>query len=272
MSRRAPRRVLVVDDDSDVRTSLAELLSEEGAEVSVATSAEEALSLLSSVRPDLVLSDVRMAGLSGLDLLRLVRERAPSTDVVLMTAYEDMPTVVAAMRHGASEFLTKPLDLHELRAVLGRVFTDQEARLAGTAAAAEDEPVRADHLIGRDPRMIKIYKLVGQVAATRTTVLVRGESGTGKELIARAIHYNSAAAAQPFVPVNCTALPTALLESELFGHLRGSFTGAVANRRGRFALAGTGTIFLDEIGDTSPEFQTKLLRVLEDQEFYPVGA
>ena len=130
---------------------------------------------------------------------------------------------------------------------------------------------RLDQLIGRDRRMIEIYKLVGQLAANRANVLIRGETGTGKELIARAIHYNSPDADEPFVPVNCTAIPESLLESELFGHVRGAFTGAVSDRKGRFALAGRGTIFLDEIGDTSPEFQTKLLRVLEDHEFFPVG-
>ena len=267
----ASRTVLVVDDDADIRASLADFLSEEGAQVTVAATAEEALSVVAGLRPQLVISDVRMPGLSGLDLLRVIRERAPATDVVLMTAFDDMPTIVSAMREGASDFLTKPIDLADLRAVLSRVFSDQEFR-ESDVDAVPDVSAGTDHLVGRDPRMIALYKLIGQVAANRTTVLVRGESGTGKELIARAIHVNSPKADQPFVPVNCTALPTGLLESELFGHLRGAFTGAVANRRGRFALAGTGTIFLDEIGDTTPEFQAKLLRVLEDREFFPIGA
>ena len=267
----AARTVLVVDDDNDIRASLADFLADEGAQVSVAATAEEALSLMSGVRPELVISDVRMPGLSGLDLLRLIRERAPATDVVLMTAFDDMPTIVTAMRQGASDFLTKPIDLADLRAVLSRVFSDQDLR----ATDHDDVPALSagtDHLVGRDPLMIRIYKLVGQVAANRTIVLVRGESGTGKELVARAVHFNSPDAAQPFVPVNCTALPSGLLESELFGHLRGAFTGAVGNRRGRFALAGSGSIFLDEIGDTTLEFQAKLLRVLEDREFFPIGA
>jgi len=265
------RSVLVVDDDPDVRASIAEFLDDEGAEVVVAASAEDALSIIATTRPELVISDVRMPGLSGLELLRLIRERAPEVDVVLMTAFDDMPTIVSAMRAGASDFLTKPLDLADLRAVLSRVFSDQDLRDVGNEVP-DDLSTGGDYLIGRDPRMIAIYKLIGQVAANRTTVLVRGESGTGKELIARAIHFNSPNASQPFVPVNCTALPSGLLESELFGHLRGSFTGAVANRRGRFALAGTGTIFLDEMGDTTLEFQAKLLRVLEDRQFFPVGA
>ena len=269
--KQTSRSVLVVDDDEDVRASIAEFLEEEGALVSVAGSAEEALSVMSKAHPELVISDVRMPGLSGLDLLRVIRERTPSTDVVLMTAFDDMPTIVSAMRAGASDFLTKPIELADLRAVISRVFSDQDLRETD-AEATEDVSASGDHLVGRDPRMIAIYKLVGKVAANRTTVLVRGESGTGKELIARAIHFNSPDAQQPFVPVNCTALPSGLLESELFGHLRGSFTGAIGNRRGRFALAGTGTILLDEIGDTTLEFQAKLLRVLEDREFFPVGA
>jgi DNA-binding NtrC family response regulator len=206
-------------------------------------------------------------------LLQLLRERVPSVDVVLMSAFDDMPTVVAAMREGALDFLPKPLDLHDLRRVLARVFDDRRLRERVRAAAERDAAeYQLDELIGRDPKMIATYKLVGQAAATRTNVLIRGESGTGKELIARAIHFNSADAAEPFVALNCTALPATLLESELFGHVRGAFTGAHAARRGRFELAGRGTIFLDEIGDTTPEFQTKLLRVLQEREYYPVGA
>jgi DNA-binding NtrC family response regulator len=263
------RRVLLVDDDEDVRTSLAEALGEDDYAVETAVSAEEALSLLGRRAPDVVLSDVRMPGVDGLELLRLVRERAPQADVILMTAYDDMPTVVRAMREGAVEFLVKPLDLHELRHLLKRVIADRRTRQARPAVPS---PALPGQLVGRDARMIEVYKAIGLAAATRATVLVRGESGTGKELVARAIHTSSASTAEPFVAVNCAALPGALLESELFGHVRGAFTGAVASRRGAFALAGHGTIFLDEIGDTTLEFQSKLLRVLQDREFRPVGA
>ncbi len=267
------RRILVVDDDPTIRSSFTEVLVNEETEVRTAASAEEALATIDAQHPDLVLSDVRMPGLDGLELLRLLKERAPRTDVVIMTAYHDMPTAVAAMREGAFDFLPKPLDLDDLQRVLDRVFEDRRAR-ERHLRAAEDAAgqYQMDQLVGSDPRMIEIYKLVGQLAANRASVLIRGETGTGKELIARAIHFNSPDAAEPFVPVNCTALPTTLLESELFGHIRGAFTGAVADRRGRFALAGHGTIFLDEIGDTSLEFQAKLLRVLEDHTFYPLGS
>jgi DNA-binding NtrC family response regulator len=265
------RSVLIVDDDDTVRASLAEALAGDGVTVvHTAASADVALGLLSTAAPDVILSDVRMPGLDGVAFLRLLRERAPSIDVILMTAYDDMPTVVSAMREGAAEFLVKPLDLPQLRRVIDRVFDDRRAR----AAAPRHDPVSLTlgDLTGHDPQMIAVFKLIGQAAATRATVLIRGESGTGKELVARAIHANSSAAAEPFVPVNCAALPTALLESELFGHTRGAFTGAVNARKGRFALAGRGTIFLDEIGDTSPEFQTRVLRVIQDREYEPLGA
>ncbi len=265
------RRVLIVDDDPAIRTTLAETLSDDGITVTVAESGARALALFEQAAPDVVLTDMRMPDLDGLALLSMLRERAPSVDVILMTAFDDMPTVVAAMRGGAVEFLVKPLNLRQLRRVVDRVFDDRRSR----RNAEHADPIADDHLgdlVGRDPHMIDVYKLVGQAASTRATVLIRGESGTGKELVARAIHANSLVAAEPFVPVNCAALPNTLLESELFGHVRGAFTGAHESRRGRFALAGKGTIFLDEIGDTSIDFQSKLLRVIQDREFQPVGA
>jgi DNA-binding NtrC family response regulator len=267
--------VLVVDDDAVVREALVEALAEAGYDVRAADDGARAVALLAERTPDVVLSDVRMPGMDGLALLALLRERAPDVPVLLMTAFDDMPTVVAAMREGATDFLVKPLDLHELRARVARVIDDRRARARAARGRRGDEetpPPNLADLVGRDPRMIEIYKLLGQVAATRANVLIRGESGTGKELIARAIHDHSREAREPFVPINCTAVPATLLESELFGHVRGAFTGAQGDRRGKFALAGRGAIFLDEIGDTSADFQTKLLRVLQERQFYPVGA
>jgi DNA-binding NtrC family response regulator len=264
------KKVLLFDDDAVVRAALSDALSASGFVVDAADCAAAALAMVGKSKPGVVVSDVRMPDLSGLDLLRELRTRAPDVDVILMTAFDDMPTVVDAMKQGAAEFLVKPLDLDDLQRTLERVFADRVLRQRKKAI----RPLAGDpgNLVGRTPKMIEIYKLVGQAAATRATVLIRGESGTGKELVAHAIHAHSAAAAEPFVPVNCAALPSTLLESELFGHVRGSFTGAVGNRRGRFALAGGGTIFLDEIGDTALEFQTKLLRVLQNGEFQPVGS
>jgi DNA-binding NtrC family response regulator len=265
------RRVLVVDDDASVRESIAEILTDDGLSVAVADGGASALAALARAMPDVVLTDVRMPDIDGLALLTTLRERAPGVDVVMMSAYDDMPTVVSAMRGGAVDFVVKPLNLRQLRGVIARVFDDRQSRRDAPSAESV-AGAKLGELVGRDSRMIDVYKLVGQAAATRATVLVRGESGTGKELVARAIHNNSRAAAEPFVPVNCAALPTTLLESELFGHVRGAFTGAHETRRGRFALAGRGTIFLDEIGDTSADFQSKLLRVIQDREFQPVGA
>ncbi|MHB1193403.1 MAG: sigma-54-dependent transcriptional regulator [Longimicrobiales bacterium] len=266
-------RLLLVEDDPAVRRSISETLADEGFEVAEAKSAPAALELLAGFDPEVVLSDVRMPEMDGIELLQLLRQRAPGVDVVLMTAYDDMATVARAMREGAFDFLVKPLKLEELRKVLRRLLEDRRSReQARRAVETEAQAYRLDTMVGRDSRMIEVYKKVGQLAASKVTVLIRGETGTGKGRVARAIHYNSSSAGEPFIAVNCTALPESLLESELFGHLRGSFTGAVANRRGRFALAGNGTIFLDEVGDTSTEFQAKLLRVLEDHEFYPVGA
>jgi DNA-binding NtrC family response regulator len=275
------RSILLVDDDARVLESLQRVLSRTGASVTTAESAEGALAKLSALRPDLIISDVRMPGMSGLDLLALVRERAPEVDFVLMTAYEDLATVAGAMQGGAADFLVKPLDLHQLRAVVDRVFRDRADR---EKAAANTEPGDEAHdgaaapvtprptLVGKHPAMIEVFKRIGQVAGSATPVVIRGESGTGKELIARAIHDLSPRAAEPFVAVNCASLPETLLESELFGHVRGAFTGADRERKGRFETAGRGTILLDEIGDTSPEFQAKLLRVLQEGEYYPVGS
>jgi len=266
------RSILVVDDDERIRASLPGALRNEVEDVRIAADAGRALALLAERPADIVLTDVRMPGMDGLELLSLLRQRLPDVSVILMTAYDDLPTVAVAMREGAVDFLVKPLELNSLRAVVRRVFEDRDAAQGAKATGREHDQADVDILVGRDPAMVGVFKLVGQVAAGRTNVVIRGESGTGKELVARAIHETSPYASEPFVAVNCTALPGTLLESELFGHVKGAFTGAATDHRGRFALAGCGTIFLDEIGDTSLDFQAKLLRVLQEHEFYPVGA
>jgi len=264
---------LIVDDDQRIRRSLVDALDGPSASVTTAESAEAALAVIAETKPDVALVDVRLPGMDGLELLRLLRERSPDIAVVVMSAYEDLPTVATAMRDGAVDFLVKPLDLHVLREVIGRIPARQSAgrRSAGTEPASEETPPGIQ-IIGHTPGMIEVFKRVGQAAGNRATVLVRGESGTGKELVARSIHANSADSVEPFVAVNCAALPDGLLESELFGHVKGAFTGASRDRDGRFVAAGRGTIFLDEIGDTTAQFQSRLLRVLQEQEIYAVGS
>ncbi|MGD8699314.1 MAG: sigma-54 dependent transcriptional regulator [Gemmatimonadales bacterium] len=266
------RGILVVDDDASIRETFEHHLTRSGHDVATAASAEEALGRLAEFDPALVITDLRMPGMDGLELLRRVREAAPDIDVLVITAHEDMRSAMEAMKAGAYDYLVKPLDLDQIDLLIERCLQGRRVKRRARQLSEEAaEPYALNHLVGRDPRMIEIYKLIGTLASNRAPVLIRGETGTGKEVIARAIHFNSASAQEPLVAVNCTALTETLLESELFGHVRGAFTGAVAEHRGRFELAGAGTIFLDEIGDVSPSFQAKLLRVLEDREFYLVG-
>jgi two-component system response regulator AtoC len=266
-------RILVVDDDTAIRRTFKQHLTEQGYSVATAESAEEALTLLSDVDPALIIADIRMPGMDGIELLRHVRSGTDGVDVLVMTAHEDMETAVTAMKAGAYDYLVKPLDLDEIDRIVGRCLAEKSLRRrVGQFSSAEVREHELGQIVGRDPAMIEIYKLIGILSENRATVLIRGETGTGKERIAKAIHFNSQQADEPFVAVNCTALTESLLESELFGHVRGAFTGAIQGRKGYFELAGAGTVFLDEIGDMSRELQSKLLRVLEEREFYPVGS
>jgi DNA-binding NtrC family response regulator len=272
-------RILLVDDDDDLRSVFREKLEYSGHEVEEADSAEVALAKIGAFDPALVVTDVRMDGLTGLELLTRIRESMEYVDVIVMTGHDTMTSAVEAMKSGAFDYLVKPVGLKELEAVIDRCLSDQEVNRAAVEQRAADgeEPDAAEPdtgartVVGRNPRMIEIYKMIGVLSRNRATVLVRGDTGTGKELVARAVHDHSIHSDEPFIAVNCTALTDTLLESELFGHVRGAFTGAVSGKKGYFELAGKGTIFLDEIGDTSPDFQSKLLRVLQERQFYPVG-
>ncbi len=272
-------RILLVDDDDDLRSVFRAKLEYSGHEVDEADSAEVALAKVSAFDPALVVTDVRMDGMTGLELLTRIRESMEYVDVIVMTGHDTMTSAVEAMKSGAYDYLVKPVGLKELEAVIDRCLSDQEVNRAAMEQRAADgeEPDDAEPdtgaptVVGRDPKMIEIYKMIGVLSENRATVLVRGETGTGKELVARAVHDHSIHSDEPFIAVNCTALTDTLLESELFGHVRGAFTGAVGGKKGYFELAGKGTIFLDEIGDTSPDFQSKLLRVLQERQFYPVG-
>ena len=265
-------RLLVVDDEVNARTALAELLRDEGFEVETAADAFKALGKYAAFAPHVVVTDLKMPGMDGIELVRKIRAEAEAAAVVVMTAFGAVSTAVDAMRAGAADYLTKPLNFQELLVVLNHVLeTEALRREARQLRAQVRERVAPGSLVGDSPAMQRVFEIVEQVAPTKASVLITGESGTGKELIANAIHQRSPRAGGPFIKLHCAALAESLLESELFGHERGSFTGAMARKDGRFALADGGTLFLDEIGEISPAVQVKLLRFLQEHELERVG-
>ena len=265
------KRVLLVDDEPRVRASLRTVL-EPTYEILEAADAAEGLKSFKHDAPDLVLLDVILPGTDGLAALQTMRTENRAVPVIMLTGTKSVKTAVDAMKLGAADYLSKPFDVEELQIVIERTLGKQELEQEVRQLRAQVVQRYAFHnLIGKSPAMQEIYAKIEQVADSRTTVLVTGESGTGKELVAKAIHYNSARRERPFVALNCAALPETLIESELFGHEKGSFTDATARRVGQFELAHTGTLFLDEIGDLSPATQAKLLRVLQEREFTRVG-
>jgi DNA-binding NtrC family response regulator len=265
------KRVLLVDDEPRVRASLRTVL-EPTYEILEAADAAEGLKSFKHDMPDLVLLDVILPGTDGLAALQTMRTENRTVPVIMLTGTKSVKTAVDAMKLGAADYLSKPFDVEELQIVIERTLGKQELEQEVRQLRAQVVQRYAFHnLIGKSPAMQEIYAKIEQVADSRTTVLVTGESGTGKELVAKAIHYNSARRERPFVALNCAALPETLIESELFGHEKGSFTDATARRVGQFELAHTGTLFLDEIGDLSPATQAKLLRVLQEREFTRVG-
>ena len=262
-------RVLVVDDDDLSREMLAEVLARDGHAVALAADGSEALRRLESGRFDLVISDVQMARTSGFELLAAIGRSHPETPVILVTAYADPRAAMDAVSHGAADYLTKPVAIVQLRATIARALERRDRRHGDAAQGGEELTQRT--LIGTSAPMIELYKQIAQVAATNATVYIHGESGSGKELVARTIHERSSRAESPFVAVNCAALTESLLESELFGHEKGAFTGALATRHGLFEAADGGTLFLDEIGDVTPKLQAQLLRVLQEGQLRRVG-
>jgi two-component system response regulator AtoC len=265
-------RMLVVEDDAVARDLLCEILRADGFEVEALDDGAPAVERAGDGRYDLVLSDVRMERVGGLDVLRAFTKKSPSTPVILITAFGDVTGAMEAIGHGAYDYVSKPFNIEELRLTVARALERRRLSAeAGTPTLSGDERNQVAEIEGKSQRMLDVYKLVARVAPSTATVLVVGESGTGKELVARAIHNRSPRAGKPFVPVNCTALSESLLESELFGHARGAFTGAVAAKRGLFETANEGTLFLDEIGDMGPKMQAQILRVLQDGEMRPVG-
>ncbi len=265
-------RLLVVDDDEASCAVVAEALQAEGYEVAVARGGTEALALARDRVFDLVISDIRMPDLDGLQLLRGLQEETPEVRVILMTAFGTVEAALAAIKAGAYDYVSKPLNLEELLLTVRRAMEQRHLVRENQRFRHElQERYRLGNIVGVSRPMLEVFKLVARVAPTRSTVLLTGESGTGKEVVARALHYNGPRASGPFVTIDCAGLAEGLLESELFGHVRGAFTGAIAARRGLFEIGDGGTVFLDEVGDIGPNTQAKLLRVLELQEVKPVG-
>ncbi len=273
MSETSPSRILVVDDEASIRFVLVEALEEQGHEVVEADSAEAALEALASNRFPVAFVDIRMPGISGLELLDQLRAAGSETAVVIMTAQNTFENAVEAMKRGALDYLVKPFRVAEITALAEKAVRahalEHEVRALRREVAGRAVP--GEQLVGKSPKLLEIFKTIGRVARSDVAVLITGESGTGKELVARAIHNAGPRAERPFITINAAAIPRDLLESELFGHERGAFTGAIEARRGRFRDADGGTLFLDEIGDMPIELQSKLLRVLQSGEVTSVG-
>jgi len=259
--------VWIIDDDRSIRWVLEKALGREGIECASFGTADEALAALAAGKlPRVLVSDIRMPGTSGLDLLRRVKQEHPDLPVIIMTAYSDLDSAVAAFQGGAFEYLPKPFDVDQAVALVRRALEQGAPQIGASPAEAV-----APEILGQAPAMQEVFRAIGRLSQSHATVLINGESGTGKELVARALHRHSPRKDGPFVAINTAAIPRDLLESELFGHEKGAFTGANTLRRGRFEEAAGGTLFLDEIGDMPAELQTRLLRVLSDGQFYRVG-
>jgi two-component system nitrogen regulation response regulator GlnG len=258
--------VWVIDDDRSIRWVFEKALTREGIPFKTFGLAQDALAALESDTPQVLVSDIRMPGTSGLEVLQNVKQKHPELPVIVMTAYSDLESAVAAFQGGAFEYLPKPFDVDQAVELIRRALDESLHE-----AAAEEAEAASPEILGQAPAMQEVFRAIGRLSTSTATVLITGESGTGKELVARALHRHSPRAAKPFIAINTAAMPKDLLESELFGHERGAFTGAQAMRRGRFEQAEGGTLFLDEIGDMAPDLQTRLLRVLSDGNFYRVG-
>jgi len=264
--------ILVVDDDKGTRESLSEILNLDGYHTEIAENGQKAIKLLGEKEYDVILTDLKMPMADGLDVLKYVKRSNSITEVILFTGFGTIKNAVEAMKAGAYDYILKPLQIEEMKIVIQKALEHKRLKAENVLLRKQlKTKYKFENLLGNHEKMLEIFKLIETVADSDSTVLVYGESGTGKELVAKAIHYNSNRQDRPLIPVNCGAIPEDLLESELFGHEKGSFTGAIATRKGRFELASGGTIFLDEIGEMSPALQVKILRVLQEQEFERIG-
>jgi len=266
-------QILIVEDDVKMRTALREIMFKEGYSVETVGTGEAALAKIGTTNYDLVITDLKLPGIDGMDILKAIRKSRPEISTVMITAYATVDTAVEAMKEGAEDYIAKPFNLDEIRIIVKKV-------LERKALVDDNKLLRSqlkkkysyENVVGNSEGMIDVYKTIDRVKDSKATVLILGETGTGKELVARAIHYNSIRSEKPFLPVNCGALAESLLESELFGYVKGAFTGAARDKQGVFEVADGGTVFLDEIGDISARLQQVLLRVLENGEIQPVGA
>jgi len=266
------RKILIVDDEESLRNFLNILFTKEGYNTSVASNGKEALKMLEKSSYDVILSDIKMSGVNGLELLEKIKEISPETEVVMMTAYGDTDTAVEAMKLGAYHYIQKPFKNEEIKLVVKKAFEKKNLVKENMVFKKEFKVKYGfENLIGASPKMLEIYQFIKQIASTKSNVLVIGESGTGKELVAKAIHLNSSYKDGSFVPINCGAIPENLIESELFGHMKGSFTGALYNKEGLFETANKGTMLLDEISELPLQMQVKLLRILQERSFRRVG-
>jgi two-component system response regulator AtoC len=268
------RSVLVVDDDADVRALLKDLLTEAGYKPRIAKTGGEALEAVAKDLPDLVMMDVKLPDQDGLGVLKTLKREHPELEVIVMTAFGGSSTAIKAMEQGAYDYVTKPFEIDDLLATLKRVFehADMSSEVSALRLELGKSAAERERIVGSSKPMLEVFKLIGKVASSDATVLITGESGTGKELVAEALHKASKRNPHPLVKVSCAALPETLLETELFGHEKGSFTGAMTMRKGRFETANKGTIFLDEIGEMTLATQTKLLRILQEREFERIGS
>ncbi len=267
-------RIVIIDDDSSTRESLMTYLNEQGEyEVNAAENGTKGIEMVKRLNPAVVILDIKMPDKNGLDVLKEIKEYDEVIQVIMITAFDDMNSTITAMQRGAYDYLEKPVDIMRLKLTIKRAMENStlSKKLQSLTPQTNEEPELQTVLVGKSASMREIYKKIGQASATRITVLIQGESGTGKELIARVIHNSGITKNEPFIAINCTALPENLLESELFGHVKGAFTDAIKDKKGKFELAGEGTIFLDEISEMSFNLQAKLLRVLQEHVFERVG-
>ena len=259
-------KILIIDDDVSLRRVLEYNLEEEGFEVEAAASGEEGLDRFQAMKPDVVITDVKMQGISGYQVLKVVKEQAPRTEVIIITAFGAVGAAVEAMKQGAFDYITKPFNRDDLKRTVNRAFQATSLQREGQRTAS-----KLTEIVGKSSAMEQLFTIIGRVANTEATVLITGESGTGKELVARALHEQSSRRKEKFVVVNCAAIPRELIESELFGHVKGAFTGAIKDKIGKFQQAQGGTIFLDEVGELPLELQPKLLRALQERVVEAVG-